>query len=121
MVTQITLRKAAADYSLTRIHALAAQGQVEYVGASERDIGNLEYLLSDVCRCLQCLGQANFSHSERYTETGSWRDVYRIRYPSPKQPIDEDEECVDDLYIKLRLDRDCVVIYLHSFHQTRSI
>jgi hypothetical protein len=114
MVTPITFRKDTPDYSLNRIHELAKAGQVEYVGTCERDVGNLSYDLDEVCRCLQCLTKANFDHSERYDEKKSWRDVYLTQYRGPA-------ECIDDLYIKLRLDHDCTVIYLHSFHQPRTL
>lgn len=114
MVTQFTARKDKPEYSLDRLHELARLRQVEYLGTCERDIVNLGYDLDAVCLCLECLSANDFDHSERYSEKTSWRDVYLTRYRGPA-------DCIDDLYIKLRLDRDCIVIYLHSFHQPRAI
>lgn len=112
MVTGFTETKDRVEYSLNRVQELAAQQSVAYVGNTERDVANLDYKLMDVCACLQSLTSAQFRHSERYSETGSWRDVYHISYKGPCHGV-------DDLYIKLRLDRDCIYVYLDSFHLQR--
>lgn len=112
MVTDITERRDRPEYSLTRIHELARQRSVFYVGNAERDAANLSYGLDDVSECIESLTSKDFRHSERYNRVGAWRDVYFVRYCGPTN-------CVDELYIKLRLDRDCIFIYLDSFHQQR--
>lgn len=106
-------RKPTAEYSLRRIHELAAAGKVAYAGRIvERDIENLGYDPDYVARCLQTLNQCHFQESIRYGSTTPWMDVYRTKYPGPKGDL-------DDLYIKLKLDRDCVLISLNSFHLVR--
>lgn len=120
MVTKFTDRKDKPEYSLRRIYELAEGKQFEYVGNCERDVANLSYSREDVAACLLSLTPSHYTHSERYSEKGSWRDVYVTRHPRPMTDGD-DEKRWDDLYIKLRLDSDCIVIYLHSFHQPRTI
>ena len=113
MVTSETETRNRPEYSLDRIHALARQGKVGH--ASRRvqwDVGNLGYAPEDVHRCLQSLRTCNFKHSERYGGSGHWLDVYHLVCTGPC-------DVADDLYVKLKLNRDCVVVILHSFHRDR--
>lgn len=113
MVTRNTERRARPEYSLDRIRTLAAAGRVRYVSRRvTRDVENLGYAPDDVHHCLQTLGTHHFRHAERYAETGPWLDVYHLEYRGPSGTS-------DPLYVKIRLDHDCVVILLHSFHRDR--
>lgn len=113
MVTQDKESRDRPEYSLERIRALAAQGCVQYAGTRvEGDVMNLGYAPEDVHQCLQVLDGCHFHEAVRYPTTRHWLDVYRIRYPRP-------DGGVDPLYIKLKLNRDCVVIVLQSFHRDR--
>lgn len=98
------------EYSLDAIRRLARFQQVEYRGRKvPRDVASLGYDLNDVCQCLISLQHDHFSHSERYENFPRWHDVYKVRHVGQ-------DGIEHNLYIKLRLDRDCVVIELCSFH-----
>lgn len=111
MVTQWMETRAKPVCSLSRIHELAAQQAVHY-GSSrvQNHTDNLGYSLEAVCECLARLAPENFHHAERYSPTGLWLDVYLVTY---RGPTGHD----DPLYIKLKLDRDCLCIILCSFHR----
>jgi motility quorum-sensing regulator/GCU-specific mRNA interferase toxin len=98
------------EYSLERVRTLAKDGSV-YFGSRkvQRDIANLSYAPEDVHKCLQTLNECHFHRAERYAARGPWFDVYLISYAGPSGAI-------DDLYVKLKLDRDCIVVILASFH-----
>lgn len=114
MVTSFTEARDYPRYDLRQIHSLAALQRVAYANLSVlRDAMNLGYELDDVCRCLQKLKSSDFRHSGRY-DGPLWYDVYRTRFISPT-------EHVDDLYIKLSLGQGCLLIDLFSFHLTRAI
>jgi len=103
-------RKGGPDYSLDAIHRAAAAGNVSYMGTHvEQAIENYGYTPADVCACLAALEKADFSHSERYSDNPKWHDVY-------KPVFRRSDGLKESLYIKLRLNRDCVVIELCSFH-----
>src|SRR5690606_30945327 len=112
MVNDGTQKKQRPEYSLNRVRELARSQQVAYVGNTERDVANLSYSLSDVCDCLMSLAEDHFSQAIKYPDKPKWYDVYLVRYGAYGH-------CIDDLYIKLSLDRDCILIHLHSFHQQR--
>lgn len=111
--------KNSAEYSLEQIRSLAQRGMVRYGSRTVmRDVENLSYAPEDVHQCLQTLNQCHFQQSLRYAPGGPWLDVYHITYNVPtgeNAPTGD----VDDLYIKLKLDRDCVVVILASFHRKR--
>lgn len=111
MVTSEKERRASPTYSLNRIRELAGQGAVNY-GSSKvlNDVENLSYGLQTVCECLASLAESDFCHAERYGPKSIWLDVYKITYNGYR-------DFTDDLYIKLKLDRDCLVIVLCSFHR----
>lgn len=103
-------RRTTAEYSLSRVHELAAHGSVSYVSRKVQvDVANLSYAPEDVHKCLQTLNDGHFHHAERYPPGKVWFDVYLIFYPGPTGDLDE-------LYVKLKLDRDCIVVDLASFH-----
>jgi len=103
-------RRNEAEYSLDGIRRLAGFGQIELRGRRlRRHLAELDYQLDDVCHCLVCLQQHHFSHSERYEDDRRWHDVYKMRHTGR-------DGVTHDIYIKLRLDRDCIVIELCSFH-----
>lgn len=103
-------KKDAPEYSLDGIRRLAEFRQVEYRGKKVlRDIASLGLDLEEVCLCLQTLQPHHFAHAVRYDNFPRWHDVYKTRYRTR-----DDREL--DLYVKLRLSRDCVVIELCSFH-----
>lgn len=98
------------DYSLGAIRRLAGFRQIEYRGKKvPRDVASLGMDLEEVSRCLQALQEHHFAHSIRYENFRRWHDVYRMRYRTT-------DDRLLDLYIKLRLSHDCVVIELCSFH-----
>jgi len=113
MVTSFTEERDYPRYDLRQVHALAAQRQVFMTWSAIRDSTNLGYESDDVCRCLEELKSSDFKHSGRYGGP-LWYDVYRIRFTSPTQHV-------DDLYIKLSLSQGCLVINLFSFHLARTI
>jgi hypothetical protein len=96
--------------SLTRIRELAAQQAVHY-GSSrvQKHTDNLSYSFEAVCECLTHLTPELFDHAERHVADAPWLDVYLVSYRGPTGGEDE-------LYIKLKLDRDCVCVILCSFH-----
>jgi len=98
------------EWSLTRIHDLAARQAIVY-GSSrvQNTTGNLCYGIESVCECLSRLTLDHFQHAVRYSDIEPWLDVYRIKY---RGPTDHD----DLLYIKLKLNRDCILIVVCSFH-----
>ncbi|MBK5963166.1 hypothetical protein CCR95_03435 [Thiocystis minor] len=106
-------RRNEAEYSLSRVRELAKLGCVSYGSKNvQRDIENLPYVLEDVQKCLQLLRDCHFHHTERYAPGEPWLDVYHVAYPGPTGVVDE-------LYIKLKLDRDCILVVLASFHRER--
>jgi motility quorum-sensing regulator/GCU-specific mRNA interferase toxin len=106
-------RRATAVYSGLRVRELAKQGRVHYGSRRvQLDVENLGYAPEDVHRCLQVLNDCHFKHAERYAAAGPWFDVYLVPYSGPNG-------VVDDLYVKLKLDRDCVVVVLASFQRER--
>ncbi|MBL0039622.1 MAG: type II toxin-antitoxin system MqsR family toxin [Xanthomonadales bacterium] len=112
MVTQFPEKKQDADYSLVRVHDLAARQSLRYAGTRvQLDVANLGYGLDDVCACLGSLRAEDFSHSERYVARGKWHDVYKLRWGIGRP--------LDDLYVKFRLDDDVLVIELCSLHLQR--
>lgn len=103
-------RKDGPDYSLDAIHRAAAAGNVAYMGRHlQRNFEDYGYTPDDVCTCLAALQRADFSHSERYDDFRKWHDVYKPEFRSPRGGT-------EGLYVKLRLDRDCALIELCSFH-----
>jgi len=106
-------RRSSSEYSLEHIRSLAQRGMVRYGSRSvTRDVENLSYAPEDVHKCLQTLNACHFQHSLRYAPGSAWLDVYHLTYNAPTGDV-------DDLYIKLKLDRDCVVVILASFHRKR--
>lgn len=103
-------KRDAPEYSLDAIRRLAESGHVEYRGKKiRRDVAELRFNLDDVLDCLQKLQSHHFAHSIWYESFSLWHDVYKPRYRA------RDSRTID-LYIKLRLNRNCVVIQLCSFH-----
>jgi len=113
MVNQIAEERSSPQFSLTRIRELARGGCVRYAYARVTcDIENLGYSPDDVQQCLASLEERHFRRSIRYEEQNFWLDEYLITYDSPSG-------CTDNLYIKLKLNRDCILILLSSFHRER--
>lgn len=107
---EVKAEKQKAEYSLSCIKRLAAEGSVSYASARVlRHIENLDYSPSDVHECLSQLTPEHYQKSILYKNRPSWLDVYLIHYA-----VSDSYE--DDLYIKLKLNRDCIIIELHSFH-----
>ena len=111
MVNQWMESRAAPETSLARVGELAARQALEYASSRvQRDADNLGYSFEAVCKCLEHLGPEHFRRSVRYSPNGPWLDEYLMTYRGPT-------EHDDPLYIKLKLDRDCVWIILCSFHR----
>ena len=114
MVSVKEERRSNKEYSLNRIRELAEQGQVDYMFRRvTRHVENLGYSPDDVHKCLSCLGEENYRGTVRY-DGKLWLDEYLISYIGPTGHTDE-------LYIKLKLNRDCIVIQLASFHPEGAI
>jgi motility quorum-sensing regulator/GCU-specific mRNA interferase toxin len=113
MVTSFTEVRDYPRYELRQVHDLARLQRVYMTRSAVRDSINLGYRLDDVCRCLEALKTSDFRHSGRY-DRALWYDVYRCQFTSPSEHL-------DDLYIKLSLGQDCLIVNLFSFHQTRAI
>ena len=115
MVTPKSSRRNNPEYSLTRIKELASKGKVLYGSHDvQRDIVNLSYSLSDVCDCLNSLEPNHYVESILYENTPTWLDVYLCIW----QKADGSR---DPLYIKLKLNKDCITIVLASFHREGSL
>jgi hypothetical protein len=111
-----TERREACTCSLETIRKLVSQEQVIYGSIKvERDISDLAYSLQDVCRCLQTLEEHEFSHAERYGYGPKevWLDVY---FTTMIFTDERGREFEDELYIKLKLNADCIAVVLMSFH-----
>jgi hypothetical protein len=102
-------RKDSPTYALTRVKELAASESVSLTGRSTRDSQDLGYSFEEVCRCVSELEPQDFDHSVRYETNWFWFDVYKMRNQTSRRRI-------DDLYIKIRLNRDCILVTVHSFH-----
>lgn len=101
------------EYSLQRIREIAAQGKVQYLSSRvTMDVENLEFTPDDVHECLRALEAKHFRGSVRYEGSRAWLDEYLICCKGQR-------DSSDNLYIKLKLDRDCIWIYLASFHRER--
>lgn len=110
MVTQWMETRATPESSLARIRELAAEGAVHYASSRvQRHTDNFGYSFEAVCACLEQLTPSHFRRSLRYGANGPWLDEYLMTYRGPTGHA-------DSLYIKLRLDRDCIWIILCSFH-----
>ena len=119
MVTDAPERRNSPTCGLARIRELASQEAVIYGGAKVQiDIANLNYSLHDVCYCLQTLEQDEFSHAERYGYGPKeiWLDVY---FTTMIYTDERGRQFEDELYIKLKLNRDCIAVVLMSFHPER--
>jgi hypothetical protein len=115
MVTQQNERRQRKEFSLNRIRELAAAGQVAHGSRDvSKDIENLSYSPDDVYQCLVSLTDEDYKESVNYGDHKGWLDEYLITYQSPTGHKDE-------LYIKLKLNRDCVTIVLISFHREYSL
>lgn len=78
----------------------------------QNDIANIDYGIEDVCNCLSSLTEEHFINAEKYPGSRRWLDVYRIQWRLSGRDY-------DDLYIKLSLDNNCLIIELRSFHLSR--
>ncbi|HET7370999.1 MAG TPA: type II toxin-antitoxin system MqsR family toxin [Gammaproteobacteria bacterium] len=110
MVSPAVETKDEPDYSLDGVHRLAGFRQIAYAGKRVmRHVDELGFNLDDIGDCLASLQPLDFHRSERYTAKGRWHDVYLLRYRGSSGPT-------HDLYIKFRLNTECVLIDLCSFH-----
>jgi motility quorum-sensing regulator / GCU-specific mRNA interferase toxin len=101
------------EYSIARLRELAEDGCVRYLSTRvEQDIENLDFLPEDVHRCLARLENRHYQHSIKYAGRNYWLDIYYITC----QGQTDDQ---DNLYIKLKLNRDCIWVELASFHRER--
>jgi hypothetical protein len=98
------------EYSLEGVRRLAGFQQVRFMSRRiQRHVDALGFGLEEVCVRLSSLCEANFHHSERYADDQRWHDVYLLPHPAAANLNER-------IYIKFRLDRDCVWIELCSFH-----
>ena len=100
-----------AEYSLNDVKMAAQQLNIEYRGRKvQRDAANLGYELCDVADCLCCLTEQDFRKT--HYRDGLPDDEYICRYTR----IVDDEERVDELYVKFCLIGNCLIVELESFH-----
>jgi len=101
------------EYSLEAVRRLASEQKVSY-GSRDviRDTENFGYSLDDVCNCLASLQEDDYHESVDYGDKRGWLDVYKCSWPAPVAP----ESRIDNLYVKFKLNRDCILIVLASFH-----
>ncbi len=102
-------RRSSPEYSLARVRELAASQCVNLTLRSTADSQDLSYSFEEVCECLSELQPQDFDHSVAYESNHFWLDVYKMRNKTSRSRI-------DDLYIKIRLNRDCITVIVHSFH-----
>lgn len=99
------------EYSLDRIRELAKSGCVRYLSTRvQQDIENLEFSPNDVHQCLERLEDRHYQKSIKYVDRKHWLDIYHITCQGQT-------DNQDNLYIKLKLNRDCIWIELASFHK----
>lgn len=109
MVSATEKRRDKQEYSLDRIRELAKQGAVSFLSSRvTRHVENYGYTPDDINECLASLKIDNYRESICY-QGRTWLDVYLISYTGSSGST-------DDLYIKLKLDRDCILVLLASFH-----
>lgn len=103
-----------AKYSLESIRQAAKAGHVQFHGRRAGvDAAELGYQLGDIIACILAITTDEFSKTLSYT-TGPDFDVYLTKY---KRPCSEDEQ--DELYVKLALINDELILSLASFHLQR--
>jgi len=102
-------------YALDAVKAIAKRHDIEYRGRIvQRDINNLGYELVDVARCLTQLSESDFSKSIRY-ERRPTDDIYICAFTK----AGNEEAKPDDLYVKLCLIDNCLVVDFATFHLGR--
>ena len=113
MVTSQPERKTTPEYCLDRIRDLASSGQVAY-GARrvEIDCENLGYGPEEVCECIASLEAGDFVGAVSYRNRPFWMDEHQIRWRSAAGTADQ-------LYLKLHLNRNMIIVTLDSFHRNR--
>ena len=111
MVTSNPEKREKREYSLDAIHRLARRRCLFVADKPERDSRNLGHTVDSVCECLLGLEPQHYHESINYHDEQGWFDIYKLRWPAPTK-----HNQFDDLYIKLRLDRDISYIILTSFH-----
>ncbi|SRR6056297_591730 len=113
MVISELERKTTPEYCLDRIRDLASSGQVVY---GTRRIGidceNLGYGPEEVWEYIASLEPGDFVSAVRYPNRPFWMDEYRIRWRSAAGTADQ-------LYLKLHLNRNMIIVTLDSFHRNR--
>ena len=98
------------EYNLNSIHEVARLKKINYNGRKvQLDILNLDYELEDVARCLLQLTEDDFHRTHQFDNNRVF-DAYRCQYK--KSP----DASTDDLYIKLRLTDDLLLLEIGSFH-----
>lgn len=110
VVRGVAEKRNAPEYSLEGVYRAAAIGQVYYTSTRvQRHVDDLCLTDGEVWELLSQLRPEHFDCSIRYEQFRKWHDVYLLPHPVPANPSER-------LYIKFRLDRDCVWIELCSFH-----
>jgi hypothetical protein len=102
-------RRDSPTYSLTRLKELGKAESVHLTQRSTRESQDLGYSFEQVCECLAELEPQDFDQSILYESTPFWLDVYKMRNATTASRV-------DDLYIKIRLNRDCILVTVCSFH-----
>lgn len=105
-------RKGSREYSLSRVRELAEGQNVLYAHSKKatKDIEDrLNFSFKDVCDRIAMLRKEHYQESLNYGDRKGWLDVYLI-------PLDSYLGNTENLYIKLKLDRDCCQVIVISFH-----
>lgn len=97
-------------YSLETVRQWAEEGRVDYASPDVfKDTDNFGYDLDRVCDCLTRLAATDYHKSVLYPGQKRWMDVYLTKHVYS-------ETRADELYIKLQLSMQRLVITLCSFH-----
>ena len=105
-------RRSRSEHSLEAVQRLAKQRQVAYGSQRVQEhIVSLGYSIEDVCDCLMALTEHDYRESIHYGDHKGWLDVYVSPASPPGKPSNNPH-----LYIKFKLNRDCVTVVLASFH-----
>lgn len=112
MATLQGRKRKTSEYSLEAVHRLAQRGRMVYGSRKARkDAENLDYMPLDVCECLRNLEPRHYIESICYRDN-EWFDIYLCNWLAPIST----QNVFDNLYIKLKLYRNCTEIFLASFH-----
>ncbi len=109
-------------YLLSNIQNAVQNGTVVYESRRvAQQIQNLNYDLQEVCKCLLNLTETDFRKTQHYMDNGKPKICDEYLFQNEFSKREGDDILIDDLYIKLRLTGNDLVVGLVSFHLEGSI